>query len=257
MTTRKPWSDRDRLQALSLYCRLSFGQLHQHHVEIVKLANLMERTPSSVAMKLTNYASLDPEVLALGKKGLPGASQQDKNLWQRFIAEPEQVALECEHAWQQLPSGSSDLISEKTTEAEPTFIGHDVMGWRRHRVGQALFRKAVMIRYDTACVITGLRHEDLLIASHIIPWQVSAQSRLDPANGLCLNALHDRAFDKGLLGIDRQDRIRVSSELDTVSLGSRFEAVLTNFDGQRLALPELIFPNRDYLAWHYRECFRD
>lgn len=201
-TERKAWTDQDRLQVLSLYCRLTFGQLHRGRPEVIQLAERMGRSANSVAMKLSNYASLDPEVLALGKKGLSGASQQDRLLWQRFIAEPEAVARECEAAWLTLPGE----LEQGEGDREPDYMGRDVVGLQKRRVGQPLFRKAVMIRYDTRCVITGLRHEDLLIASHIVPWQERPESRLDPANGLCLNALHDRAFDKGLMGIDSEGR---------------------------------------------------
>ncbi|MCE9663204.1 HNH endonuclease [Halomonas sp. M5N1S17] len=130
------------------------------------------------------------------------------------------------------------------------------MSLQKRRVGQLLFRKAVMIRYDTRCVITGLRHEDLLIASHIVPWQARPESRLDPANGLCLNALHDRAFDKGLLAIDGNDRIQVSQELHGVEANGQLTAQLIALHGHPLTIPQTAFPNRDYLAWHYQECFR-
>ncbi|EWH02116.1 HNH endonuclease [Halomonas sp. BC04] len=209
-TERKAWTDIHRLLALSLYCRLTFGQLHRERSEVIWLAERMGRSASSVAMKLSNYASLDPEVLALGKKGLTGASHQDRLLWQRFIAEPETVARECEAAWLALGA------EVERDEQENDYTGQDTVVLQKRRVGQSLFRKAVMIRYDTRCVITGLRHEDLLIASHIVPWQSRPEFRLDPANGLSLNALHDRAFDKGLLAIDAEDRIRVSPELAEV-----------------------------------------
>lgn len=247
---RKVWTDQDRLQALALYCRLTFGQLHRHRPEVIRLAEHMGRSANSVAMKLSNYASLDPEVLALGKKGLSGASRQDRLLWERFIDEPEVVAQECESAWSLL--GQRGEQDEETTD----FTGHDSVGWQKRRIGQSLFRKAVMVRYDTRCVITGLRHEDLLIASHIVPWQACLDARLDPANGLCLNALHDRAFDKGLLAIDARDRIRISPELADVAPNGQLKSQLHDLNGQRLSLSELAFPNREYLAWHFRECFR-
>ncbi|MFG6157619.1 HNH endonuclease [Halomonas sp. 1390] len=252
---RKAWTDHERLLALSLYCRLTFGQLHSGRPEVVGLAERLERSASSVAMKLTNYASLDPEVLALGKKGLPGASQKDRLLWQRFIAEPHAVSHECEQAWAGLVEAADAAESASSETSDDTF-GWDVMSLQKRRVGQALFRKAVMIRYDTRCVITGLRHEDLLIASHIVPWHALPDSRLDPANGLCLNALHDRAFDKGLLAIDGQDRIRIAPELGDADASGRLQHQLCDLDGRPLNPPGSAFPNRDYLAWHYRECFR-
>jgi len=39
-------------------------------------------------------------------------------------------------------------------------------------------------------------------ASHIVPWAEDERNRLNPRNGLCLNALHDRAFDRHLMWID-------------------------------------------------------
>lgn len=254
-SARKRWTDQDRLQALSLYSRLSFGQLHQRQPEVMALAKRMARSPSSVAMKLCNFASLDPEVLALGKKGLSGASQQDRQLWARFIESPEAVAHETVDAWSCLGDEEPACVPVDSGLGED-FSGHDTDSWQRRRVGQALFRKAVMIRYDTRCVITGLRHEDLLIASHVIPWQSRVESRLDPANGLCLNALHDRAFDKGLLGIDGNDRVRLSPALDVHAAPGQGEHLFDNLEGERLTIPESVFPNRDYLAWHFRECFR-
>ncbi|MBS9403507.1 hypothetical protein KG088_07685 [Halomonas sp. TRM85114] len=77
---RKSWADQDRLLVLALYCRLTFGQLHHGRPEVIELAKHLGRSANSVAMKLSNYASLDPEVLVLGKKGLSGASKQDKLL---------------------------------------------------------------------------------------------------------------------------------------------------------------------------------
>lgn len=247
---RKAWTDQDRLLVLSLYCRLTFGQLHRGRPEVIHLAERLGRSANSVAMKLSNYASLDPEVLALGKKGLSGASQQDRMLWQRFIAEPETVASECEEAW----SAIANVMD--ITDDEVDYTAQDAVSIQKRRVGQSLFRKAVMIRYDTRCVITGLRHEDLLIASHIVPWQARPETRLDPANGLCLNALHDRAFDKGLMAIDDNDRVRISPELTDKSVGAQFKSHLTDLDGKRITLSEATFPNRDYLAWHFQQCFR-
>lgn len=247
---RKPWTDRDRLQALSLYCRLSFGQLHRHHPDIIRLAEAMGRSPSSVAMKLANYASLDPEVQALGKRGLAGASRQDHQLWERFIEQPQAVARESEEAWRALDHD----IREGAPEVD--YTGEEVASVQKRRVGQSLFRKAVMMRYGVRCVMTGLRHEELLIASHIVPWQDRPASRLDPANGLCLNALHDRAFDRGLLGIDGRDRIRVSPELTRREGGGPLEAQLRDLEGAPLRVSADVFPDRDYLAHHYRELFR-
>ncbi|SUA24417.1 Uncharacterised protein [Neisseria gonorrhoeae] len=52
-----------------------------------------------------------------------------------------------------------------------------------------------------------IKQPELLVASHIKPWREDKDNRLNPRNGLCLNALHDKAFDRGLLGIDENFKI--------------------------------------------------
>ena len=54
------WTREHRLIALNLYCKLPFGKLHKDNPIIKEVAAKMGRTPSSLAMKLCNFASLDP-----------------------------------------------------------------------------------------------------------------------------------------------------------------------------------------------------
>jgi putative restriction endonuclease len=53
----------------------------------------------------------------------------------------------------------------------------------------------------------------LLFASHIIPWAANEKERLNPENGICLSALYDKAFDKGLIGFDQNLQVIFSTEL--------------------------------------------
>jgi putative restriction endonuclease len=78
---RRRWSEEETRQALQLYLRTPFGQLHDRNPEIVALAKKIDRTPSSVAMKLGNFASLDPKITRTGRKGLCNASAQDRLIW--------------------------------------------------------------------------------------------------------------------------------------------------------------------------------
>ncbi len=61
--------------------------------------------------------------------------------------------------------------------------------------------------------MSGLSDARLLIASHIVPWSQDKQNRLNPSNGLCLSAIHDRAFDKGLITLTDDFKIVISEEL--------------------------------------------
>lgn len=80
------------------------------------------------------------------------------------------------------------------------------------RVGQGTFRKSLFEKYHGRCLITGINHPNLLIASHIKPWAVSSnKERLSVDNGLLLSATYDRLFDSGLITFDRQGKIFLSS----------------------------------------------
>lgn len=80
------------------------------------------------------------------------------------------------------------------------------------RVGQGLFRKLLFEKYHGSCIITGINHPNLLVASHIKPWAVSTnQERLSVDNGLLLSATYDRLFDSGLITFDRTGKLYLSS----------------------------------------------
>ena len=84
MPSRIAWTRQQLLVAFSLYCKMPFGKLHSRNPEIIKYAGLLGRTPSALAMKLTNIASLDPAIIASGRKGLKGASKADRQMWEEM-----------------------------------------------------------------------------------------------------------------------------------------------------------------------------
>lgn len=80
------------------------------------------------------------------------------------------------------------------------------------RVGQGAFRKSLFEKYHGRCIITGIDHPKLLVASHIKPWAVSSnKERLSVDNGLLLSATYDRLFDSGLITFDKHGKIFLSS----------------------------------------------
>ena len=84
-------------------------------------------------------------------------------------------------------------------------IGIDKEQTDKNKNRPVFFRMSVLMSYGNACCITGLKNKELLVASHIKPWSVSniKTERTNPSNGLCLNAMHDKAFDRGLITIDK------------------------------------------------------
>lgn len=209
----KLWTREELILALNLYLKLPFGQMHSRTPEIIHLANLISRTPNSVAMRLTNFASVDPFHLQRGIKGLEGGKKQVKPIWDEFIDNREELLFESER----ILAGKEHIgIEDKFAEALQDIRsskGEDKMREVRTRVNQYVFRRIVIANYGGKCAITGIDIPDLLLASHIIPWSKNEQERLNPENGICLSPLYDRAYDKGYIGINESFEVIVSSTI--------------------------------------------
>ena len=106
--------------------------------------------------------------------------------------------------------------------------------------------------YNATCCISGLQHEKLVIASHIVPWSEDTHNRLNPQNGLCLSALHDRAYDQGLITVMPDFTVRVSSQVKANKGDSFITESLLRFDRQRIRFPERFGPSPAFLTWHAR-----
>ena len=85
--------------------------------------------------------------------------------------------------------------------------------------------------YEYKCCITKLAISKLLVASHIVPWRVDIENRLNPSNGLCLSMLHDKAFDVGILTILEDMPICVSQKY-TDDTDQFFNSALLAYDGK-------------------------
>ena len=259
-TTRKPWSREELLILLNLYEKIPFGKFDQGNPVLVDVARRMERTPGSVAMKLSNLASLDARLAARGIKGLSGASALDRAVWNEFHAQHEALAPESEALLAELLTGDADSPIEVQPEAitvlrapEGPTEGTASVKVRR---GQRYFRQAVLNAYNGRCAVTGLGIRDLLVASHIIPWNAAEQHRLDPQNGIALNALHDKAFDRGLITFDTDLRLVCDPSLRDHFADATAAQHFKAYEGKPLAIPaEAAGPKPEYLAWHRAEVF--
>lgn len=252
-TKRVLWTRQQRLVAFRLYCRTPFGRLHRGNPEIIELARFIGRTPSAVAMKAVNFASLDPVHQARDIAGLGNASDDDAELWAQFHANPEAIAAEAEAAYAQLAGRDAPpLETELDLPDGPT----EVMRTVRTRRVQSFFRAAVLTTYDGRCALTGIAAPDLLVASHIIPWKDSVERRADPRNGICLNALFDRAFDRGFITFDDDFRVRVSPRLGEGLAEAQLDCSLAGLSGTKLTLPNRFPPDLDAIRYHRQHIYQ-
>lgn len=263
MAAGRRWSRDELLVALNFYHKLTFGQLHARHPAIIALAERLGRGPNSVAMKLCNFASLDPALKLRGIKGLEGASTLDRKVWNDFHANLDEAVPATEQALRELFGADEDSELEvlpregvrvrKRPPSGPTEASVTV----KQRRGQEYFREAVLNNFGGRCGVTGLAIRDLLVASHILPWGTHPAQRLNVRNGLCLSRLHDAAFDRGLISFDEQLRLllspRLRAELPNPAVAESFGA----YAGEPIHLPEdAALPESAFLAEHRARVFR-
>jgi putative restriction endonuclease len=237
--------------AFSLYCRTPFGKIHNKNPEIISSAKLIGRTPSSVSWKLANFARLDPSLARRNISGATHGSKGEKEVWDEFEQNWDKLTFESEILRAEL-SGTS-LEPEPTDEIFPA--GRTREGLIKIRVNQGFFRSAILAAYDSTCCVTGIQSGELLCASHIVPWSVDIANRTNPRNGLCLNALHDRAFDRGLITISRDFRVVVSPELKS-STNQGIRKLLLEYEHVQIKLPEHFRPDPTFLQYHFESVYQ-
>jgi putative restriction endonuclease len=111
----------------------------------------------------------------------------------------------------------------------------------------------ILSSYDQTCCITGLKIPELLVASHIVPWAKDTKNRMNPRNGLCLNALYDKAFDAGLISIDENYHIMISRKIRRTDREK--SKMILEYEGKKITLPHRFIPNQEFLAFHRKEVF--
>jgi putative restriction endonuclease len=249
------WTREELIIAFNLYCKIPFGKIHIHNPEIITLAKILGRTSSAVSWKLANFASLDP---SLKKRNISGAShgaKLDSEIWNEFNGNWDRLAFE-----------SEKLIAEKLGKPVEDFSEVDLIdlpkaGKERDalvkvRVNQSFFRKTVLAAYGFKCCITGLEIPELLNASHIIPWSKDKANQVNPRNGLCLNVIHDRAFDRGLLTVTPDLIIKVSKSVKTKKASDAVQELLLKYDGSEIRKPTRFLPNMEFLKYHNKNVFQ-
>lgn len=254
MLDRKAWSREQLVVALKLYCEMPFGKMHSRNPEIIRYANLIHRTPSALAMKLTNFASLDPAITSTGRKGLSGASKTDKEIWEEMTSDWPRMAEEIARVRTDL--AIDEPRAATLEEVATSYVGYTRTAVIEARIGQDFFRKAVLSAYNFRCCITGLGIRELLVASHIAPWRTDKANRLNPRNGLCLSSVHDRAFDAGLLTLTDDFRVLLSPKLQRMKLDTFVKSTFCTYENRPIKLPEKFVPDAVFLKHHRDEVFQ-
>jgi len=252
---QKLWTREELILAINLYCKLPFGRLHRLNSEVINLGNLIGRTPSSVAYKLVNFASLDPSLKARGIKGASNASNLDKEIWKEFFNHWDELPFESEKLLAKIENTSVEKLNN-IPEIELPKEGKTREQVIKARVNQSFFRSSILASYNNTCCITGIQQPEFLIAGHIKPWSVDEKNRLNPQNGIAINALHDKAFEAGLLTITTNFKIKVSSLLLKQKKSKSIEDYFLKYDNKDIILPSRFLPNKEFLMYHNEVRFK-
>lgn len=154
------------------------------------------------------------------------------------LALPDQAA----RTFRERAGNELDRLADKGTEVERLV---------RQRVGQDVFRGALLDYWGGACAVTGLALPDVLRASHAKPWAdcTSDEERLDVFNGFLLVAHLDALFDRGLITFDAGGDMVIAPRLS-----AEHRASLHVSEGLRLrwVVPEHL----PFLQWHREYVFQ-
>jgi putative restriction endonuclease len=248
------WTRDELIIAFNLYCKIPFGQIDQSNPVVIALADVLGRTPASLSWKLANFARLDPSLQARGIKGASHGSKGEVAVWEEFNNNWDSLAFESERLLANLTSQSVEELNGLKEEDLPK-DGIERERIVKIRVNQRFFRTTVLTSYSSRCCITGLAMPVLLSASHIAPWAKDPNNRMNPRNGLCLNLLHHKAFDAGLITITPEFRVRVSASLVTSTTTEANDTFFAQYDNHLAQLPRRFLPDIALLEWHNKTVF--
>ena len=230
--------------AFDLYCRIPFQKTKANNPAVVDLANLLGRTPASVARKLGNFGAFDPALRKVEIKGLTHTSKLDREIWEEFNADWNGLVWEATQLHRKFECPVQAVVP-LVRPSGPS----EKMRVTKQRVHQAFFRDAVLSSYEATCCITGLAIRECLIASHIVPWSEDERFRTDPANGLCLSATFDRLFEAGWMTVTQDLVVRLSS-LVMNSRSAVNQNLVCCYHDRPIRKPHKFLPSLERLEWH-------
>jgi putative restriction endonuclease len=252
--SRNNWTREETIVAFNIYCKIPFKASSKTNPTIVKYANIIGRSPSALNMKVGNFGRLDPELKKQGIVGLAHGSKMEEEVWGEFNGNWEKLAYESELLISKFAHKPIEEVSEIETEDIREGVERETIV--KQRVNQSFFRSTVLSSYYFKCCITGLSIPDFLIASHIVPWSKNTEHRLNPRNGLCLNSIHDKAFDRGFITITPEFTVKISREFEAFANEKAVKDFFVKFENHKINLPDKFLPSKEFLDYHQQNIFK-
>lgn len=248
------WTKEQTIVAFNVYCKIPFKNSSKTNPTIIKYANIIGRSPSALNMKVGNFGRLDPELKKLGIVGLGNGSKLDEIVWNEFNGNWGKLAYESEL----LIAGFQNKKLEETIDDEVFEfpLGTERETIIKQRVNQNFFRSTILSSYNLKCCITGLSISEFLVASHIKPWKADEINRLNPHNGLCLNSIHDKAFDKGFITITPDYKVKISKYMNDYKKEEAISDLFLKYENKSIFLPDRFLPSKEFLDYHYQNIYK-
>lgn len=247
------WTREETIVAFNVYCKIPFKKSSKSNPIVIKYANIIGRSPSALNMKIGNFGRLDPELKKQGITGLINGSKLEEVIWNEFNGNWERLAFESEELIAKFQNKKIEEVDEFNIDNFPKGLDRKVMV--KTRVNQNFFRSTILSSYNLKCCITGLSIPDFLVASHIKPWSKDKENRTNPHNGLCLNSIHDKAFDKGFITVTPDYKIKVSDCLNDYSTDKSVNDFFIKYNNQNIFKPERFVPAQEFLDYHFQNIF--
>ncbi|MDR1793153.1 MAG: HNH endonuclease [Bacteroidales bacterium] len=247
------WTKEETIIAFNVYCKIPFKSSSKTNPTIIKYANIIGRSPSALNMKVGNFGRLDPELKKQGIVGLTNGSKLEEEVWDEFNGNWEKLAYESELLIAKYQNKKVEEVADIVLDDIPE--GKEREAVIKARVNQSFFRSIILSSYNQKCCITGLAIPDFLVASHIKPWAKDKENRLNPQNGLCLNSIHDKAFDKGFITITTDYKVLVSNYFNDFIDEKIISDFFINYNQQSIILPDRFLPSKEFLDYHNNEIF--
>ena len=254
--TKNNWTYEETIMAFNVYCKIPFKSSSKNNPTIIKYANIIGRSPSALNMKVGNFGRLDPELKKQGIVGLIHGSKLEEVIWERFNGNWQELAYESELLICKYSNKTIDEIAEISACNFTIPPGSERDAFVKQRVNQNFFRSTILSSYNMKCCITGLSISELLVASHIIPWAKDKKNRINPRNGLCLNAFHDKAFDRGFITITPEYIVKISPMLQDYQKDLSVTDLLLKYNNKKILLPDKFLPAKEFLDFHYQNIFQ-
>lgn len=243
------WTKEETIIAFNVYCKIPFKESSKVHPLIIKYADIIGRSPSALNMKVGNLGRLDPKLKEQGIKGLTHGSKVEKEVWNEFYENPDKLAYESECLIARF--AHKEIGEMEGIDISDIPEGKERVSIVRQRVNQSFFRSVIMSSYNSKCCISGIGNPELLEACHIVDWACSSANRTNPENGLCLNVLFHKAYDKNLLGITPDLQVEISDEMLERVSDDNYRNYLIGLNGQKLRMPTRFCPKTEFLEMHY------